>query len=41
MENIIKTDEIIKNFDCENIIIKMENNIDNYLNNANDYSIKR
>jgi len=47
MENIIKNDEIIKNFDCENILINFENNINKYLSNiktnkidTDNYSMK-
>jgi len=39
MENIIKNDEIIKNFDCEDILVNLDNNINKYLNNANKISV--
>jgi predicted nucleotidyltransferase component of viral defense system len=39
MENIIKNDEIIKNFDCEGILVNFENNIDKYLCNDNKATI--
>jgi len=48
MENIIKNDEVIKNFDCDNILVNLENNINNILikankitNDSDGYSIKR
>jgi len=31
MENIIKNDEIINNFDCDDILVNFENNINKYL----------
>ena len=39
MENIIKNDEIIKNFDCEDVLVKLDNNINKYLNNANKITV--
>jgi len=30
MENIIKNDEILKDFDCENILVNFENNINKF-----------
>jgi predicted nucleotidyltransferase component of viral defense system len=33
MENIIKSDEIMKHFDCDDILVKLENNINKYSNN--------
>jgi predicted nucleotidyltransferase component of viral defense system len=34
LENIIKNDEIIKNFDCDDILVNLENNINKYLSNS-------
>jgi predicted nucleotidyltransferase component of viral defense system len=39
MENIIKNDEIIKNFNCEDIVINFENNINKYLRNENKATV--
>jgi hypothetical protein len=37
--DIIKNDEIIKNFDCEDILVNFENNINKYLCNDNKITI--
>jgi predicted nucleotidyltransferase component of viral defense system len=39
MENIIKNDEIIKNFNCEDIVLNFENNINKYLRNENKVTV--
>jgi len=41
MENIIKNDEVIKNFDCDDILVNFENNINKYLSNANKVTFNK